>query len=297
MGKKFVEKFGIWGGVVGLVGGVVAVVLTGGAGLVGVIAWAGALAAGGATGAGCGAAAGAVAGAGTDIGRTVYRRRGVQILGPSQSGKNSVHGTITGNIGEPSPTTPGTKSLYKNPEGVDIKKSRLKLLDGMDDDTDQFVDICELAGEDHKAWHDVIVNSNPDGIIYVVDSCTSRLYQDNEALRASRVADEIRGILTIEKAWKAIPVNNRKLHAIMIIINKIDELSSGRNHIEIVEGFRKTFLSQVIDQRTIETIIRSMLRPDTPIRVHGFCGHWEKRSNFLEINRRAVSQFNEDLHR
>jgi hypothetical protein len=283
MSKKYVNSWGKVGTFAGVGLGLGAGLLLGPAGIP--LVWLGLSGAG--AGAGVGGALGLLTGSIGDEVKKNARARVIQIFGPKQTGKNSVYGTIINSNIKPSPTAPGTNKRYNN-----NKKTDISLLNGSNEGQDIFLDVREIAGEDPPTWEEVIIETNPHGIIYVVDSFTTT--QIGTSDRDNKIQLEIEGISSIERALRKINNTSRSLKAFLILLNKIDLWKDDPS--DLANSYRSMLLNKVIEGSRLDTRIHSLLGEDRPIRVQPFCAEWEKRSNYIAINQSAISTFNQDLH-
>ncbi len=236
-------------------------------------------------GASAGAAVGVILGAssGKIVDKVGINLRGrvVQILGPRQVGKNGVYGTIVGDNEIPHPTSLGTNKNYRN-----STKHPLNIID----EPDIFQETREVDGEDYLNWEEIIIDTDPHGIIYVVDAFTTTEKTDTE--RQDKLKIEVEGIGIIENALRK--TEKRRIQAFMILLNKIDLTSE--DYVKLTEQYRQKLLEQKIENKTVEDILRSVLCNNTMIRVHPFCAEREKGPNFNQINQLAIKTLNKDLH-
>jgi len=222
------------------------------------------------------------------------RRRVIQILGPFQSGKNSVFNTINGVKTEANPTTKGNKSyLGKNGEA-----SLEKILSNSDYDLDRFKSMIEVSGEKDTwfVWKALISQRNPHGIIYVVDSftCSDNFLTQIKKTREERLEEEIEGLILIINQFEKIPEDKRNLNAFMILVNKIDELDINlvTNAValeqSVIQDCKDNILSAKMNKSTIKTYLNFLLPSPENILIKGF---------YADGNTDAFDQYNKSAMR
>ncbi len=245
-----------------------------------------------ATAGSAGGTLGATAGITSDQIERRQRARVVQILGPFQSGKNSVYNTIIEHSEEVDPTTIGTKSNYRGK-----KKTQLKILAGTDYESDAFVAMKEVSGEKSQRyiWEEILRESNPHGILYIVDSPT--MPQSDHREREKRFQEEVDGLIDIVNVFREL--QNKRLTAFMILINKVDRLPPDQHsQINSLSGeYRKKLLMKQSNGEAIENHLREILPTGKPIRIAAYCAQWEESTNYAPLNKQAIGTFKADFHR
>lgn len=280
------KKYGNWASGIGLIGGVIlTVVFPPVAGLVGKVALTAGMSA-------IGKIAGNAVGAGTDTVLKNINAPVVQILGPSQVGKNSVYNTITGERREVNRTAPGTKSLYYG---------RNKMVNELNETGEIWKQSREVSGETLGIWDEVLEMTNPHGIIYVTDSITTNINTQSAGFK-NRFAKEVEGLERILNCLAGI--SNRRAKAIVILVNKIDlknKSNNGQvfNHGAYSQSYRKLLLSQKIvlkgQRLDFRLALQSVFGASVKLNISPFCAELESNTDFEPINQPAISVFCKDL--
>ena len=154
----------------------------------------------------------------------------------------------------------------------------------------------EVAGEksQRKVWDEVLIETNPHGIIYVVDSPTDPFGAPPN--RETRLHEEADGIMDIVRSLRKL--GNRRLGAFMILVNKIDKQREPTSPTNLATQYKNEQLLPVKrDERTIESHLRDILPVGTPINCAPYCAEWEDSPGFKNLNKEAIMTFKSSLQR
>lgn len=240
-----------------------------------------------------GVTGGAVAGASAvtyDLMLSNFRGKIVQILGPSQVGKNSLHDVLIGEEGKPSPTTESTNSLYGN-----NSKTKLKILENEDDvPLGFFKDIYELSGESVENWKERIKETNPHGIIYIVNSTTEWREHPSENTRFQKEIDGLKAITDTLQKLKQQGIDIR-IKSFLILVNKVDLLikPDGRK-LQDKDEISNEYIKKLQHHSTnIYESLQQAVGEKTPIIVDYFCTDRVLRNNedYLQHNIKVIKKF------
>lgn len=245
--------------------------------------------------AGFGSAAGAGAAVAQELWLNTVRGKVVQIFGPKQVGKNSIYNAITqSDESGVDPTSESTKKIYE-----DKSRADLNILKDQAAPAGFLEDIYEVSGENVSKWKEVIEETNPHGIIYVVSSCTDKEYRDDNKMRKERFELEAQGLSEICETLISLKsqVENINIKSFLILVNKADLVPEFRDRVaDEYKNQLEDYFPNANEESLFE-LLEKAVGENIPIRVERFCAHYGQRGtqSYKEHNSKVILQFWKDI--
>ncbi len=236
------------------------------------------------------AAVGSTVGVAEELWLNRVRGKVVQIFGPKGVGKNSVYDAITqSDDGKPDATSESTKKIYE-----DNSRADLNILKGQPVPAGFFKDIYEVSGERVSKWKEVIEETNPHGIIYVVTSCTEYRKKGDEE-RKERFKLETDGLYEVCKTLRSLKSQNQSINikTFLILVNKADLCPGDRDNVadEYKNELSKYYLPD--EKESLFDFLKIVMGSKIPIRVQYFSADYDQRSSqpYKDHNSKVILEF------